>query len=231
MKDLMSDLARPRGAKILAFVNAHAMNSAVNSHQFFDALMGADILLRDGSGVATLLRMINQTPGFNLNGTDLIPHILKIYNGQRIALFGTDDQIARRARSVVLANMDGVAEVDSMHGFLELDLYIASALHTRPALIILGMGMPKQEILAIELRKAIKDWPCLIICGGAIIDFIGGKVRRAPNWMRFIGLEWLFRLVLEPRRLFNRYVIGNPVFLTRSVLMRRHIKERESKSD
>jgi len=60
-------------------------------------------------------------------------------------------------------------------------------------------------------------FPCLIVCGGAIIDFLGGKMPRAPRWMRRAGLEWAFRLGLEPRRLFRRYVIGNPVFLARTL--------------
>jgi hypothetical protein len=64
-------------------------------------------------------------------------------------------------------------------------------------------------------------YPCLIVCGGAIIDFMGGKTARAPQWMRKTGIEWVFRLLLEPRRLFQRYVVGNPVFLARAFAMAR----------
>jgi hypothetical protein len=77
------------------------------------------------------------------------------------------------------------------------------------------MGMPRQEEVAIALRAAL-GFPCLIVCGGAIIDFLGGKVPRAPVWMRRCGLEWAFRLGREPRRLWNRYVHGNPRFLKRA---------------
>ena len=87
-----------------------------------------------------------------------------------------------------------------------------------PALIVLGMGMPRQEQVARELRATL-DHPCLIVCGGAIIDFLGGKTSRAPRWMRGAGLEWLFRLALEPRRLFKRYVIGNPLFIARALAL------------
>ena len=96
--------------------------------------------------------------------------------------------------------------------------YIKLAAKHRPSLIVLGMGMPRQEQVAIALRASL-GYSCLIVCGGAIIDFLGGKVQRAPTWMRRTGLEWVYRLALEPRRLFRRYVIGNPVFLARALAM------------
>jgi exopolysaccharide biosynthesis WecB/TagA/CpsF family protein len=56
----------------------------------------------------------------------------------------------------------------------------------------------------------------VIVCGGAILDFLGGGATRAPAWMRRLGIEWLYRLAREPRRLFKRYVLGNPLFLSRA---------------
>jgi exopolysaccharide biosynthesis WecB/TagA/CpsF family protein len=82
------------------------------------------------------------------------------------------------------------------------------------------MGMPRQEEVAILLRSAL-NFPCLIVCGGAIIDFMGGKTSRAPLWVRQARMEWAYRLALEPRRLFQRYVVGNPVFLARALTMAR----------
>src|SRR3954470_15774743 len=90
-QQLLDSLAQPKEPVVLAFVNAHAMNSAAVSPKFFDALMGADIVLRDGIGMAVLLRLLNQPPGRNLNGTDFIPKILKRYAGRSVALFGTQD--------------------------------------------------------------------------------------------------------------------------------------------
>jgi N-acetylglucosaminyldiphosphoundecaprenol N-acetyl-beta-D-mannosaminyltransferase len=79
--------------------------------------------------------------------------------------------------------------------------------------------MPRQELVARSLRAQL-DYPCLIVCGGAIIDFLGGKTARAPVWMRRLGLEWVYRLVQEPGRLFRRYVLGNPLFLARALRLR-----------
>ncbi len=222
---LLDWLLRPGEARVLAFVNAHAMNSVAESHKFFDALMSADVIVRDGIGMSILMQLLNQSPGRNLNGTDLIPKILARSAGQPIAFFGTRDPWLGRAREEVLRKLAPGSSVVTAHGFMELSAYIRIAAQHRPRVIVLGMGMPRQEEVAVALRAAL-GFSCLIICGGAIIDFLGGKTPRAPQWMRRTGLEWLYRLGREPRRLFKRYVTGNPVFLARSLrLARRSLRE------
>lgn len=215
-EQLIDWLVQPDGTRMLAFVNAHAMNAAAISPGFFDSLTAADLLLRDGSGMAILLRLLNQSPGLNLNGTDLIPRILGRCSGGPIALFGTQDPHLARAREVVASRIAPGVPCIAANGFLETARYVRLAAAHRPAVIVLGMGIPRQEEVAVVLRGAI-DFPCLIICGGAIIDFLGKKISRAPGWVRRAGLEWLFRLALEPRRLFKRYVIGNPLFIARAL--------------
>jgi len=79
---------------------------------------------------------------------------------------------------------------------------------------VLGMGMPKQERVARLLRAHLGS-PTLIVCGGATLDFLGGRVRRAPVWVRRADLEWLYRLALEPRRLWGRYGPGGIRFVMR----------------
>lgn len=219
-QQLLDTLAQPKEPTVLAFINAHAMNSAATSRRFYESLMSADIVLRDGIGMAILLRMLNQSPGLNLNGTDLIPKILKRYAGRSIALFGTQDPYLRKAREKVTTKLAPDSRCVTTHGFLETTDYIRLAATHRPELIVLGMGMPKQEEVASTLRAAI-GYPCLIVCGGAIIDFMGGKTSRAPQWMRKTGMEWAFRLALEPKRLFQRYVVGNPIFLARAFSLAR----------
>ncbi|HUR90621.1 MAG TPA: WecB/TagA/CpsF family glycosyltransferase [Ramlibacter sp.] len=219
-QQLLESLAHPSEPTVLAFINAHAMNSAAISRKFYESLIQADIVLRDGIGMAILLRLLNQAPGLNLNGTDLIPKILKLYAGRSIALFGTQDPYLRQAREKVTRQLAPGSRVVTTHGFLETTDYVRLAAKHRPELIVLGMGMPKQEEVAGMLRAAV-GYPCLIVCGGAIIDFMGGKTSRAPAWVRGSGLEWLWRLALEPKRLFHRYVIGNPVFLARALSLAR----------
>lgn len=215
---LLDRLARPARPTVLAFVNAHAMNSAATSPAFLAALRAADVVLRDGSGMAILLKLLDLRPGLNLNGTDLIPKLLRRQAGGRIALFGTQEPYLGRARQHVLDTLAPGSRCVTADGFRPAADYVALATEHAPELIVLGMGMPRQEEVARELRAALRH-PCLIVCGGAIIDFMGGKTPRAPRWLRTLGMEWLYRLALEPRRLFRRYVIGNPLFIARALAL------------
>ncbi|MCZ8257664.1 MAG: WecB/TagA/CpsF family glycosyltransferase [Polaromonas sp.] len=213
---LLAELSDPRAPSVLAFANAHAMNSMAVSGSFFDAMNSADRVLRDGSGMATLFKLLRMEPGLNLNGTDLIPRLIRAFDGRGIALFGTRDPWLEAAWQHVRQELAPHSTVIRADGFLEANAYAALAAGHKPALIVLGMGMPRQEEVAAGLR-AVLDYPCLIVCGGAIIDLLGGKTPRAPLWVRRVGMEWVFRLALEPRRLFQRYVIGNPLFLSRAL--------------
>lgn len=215
---LLAELERPKQPVILAFINAHGMNEAVTKPDFCDALAQADIVLRDGSGIAILYRLLGIAPGLNMNGTDLIPRVLAAYRTKSVALWGTRDPHLSEAGKRIEA-MFGVRIVSQAHGFFEVDHYLQLARQCDPDLVLLGMGMPKQELIAQRLRENAAR-PLLIICGGAIIDFLGGKVERAPVWMRRARIEWIYRLWQEPKRLFRRYVIGNPVFIGRAVFYR-----------
>lgn len=217
-QDLLQRLCAPDRPLVLAFANAHAMNSLATSFSFFEALRSADVVLRDGSGMATLFKLLKLSPGINLNGTDLIPRLLRHFNNRCIAVFGTQSPYLDKGLQTIAAKLAPGSRCLSAHGFLDVDAYIALVAAGRPGVIVLGMGMPRQEKVALALRASV-DFPCLIICGGAIIDFLGGKTPRAPSWVRRAGMEWIFRLVREPKRLFRRYVIGNPVFLARALLL------------
>ncbi|BBH45964.1 WecB/TagA/CpsF family glycosyltransferase [Pseudomonas sp. KU43P] len=199
---------------VLGFVNAHALNLVARNADFHQSLLAADLLLRDGSGMAILFRRLALDPGLNMNGTDLIPMLLTAYQGRRVALWGSREPALSAAARRCEASF-GVTPVSLHDGFAEVDTYLALARALQPELIILGMGMPKQE--AVAARLASIGVPCLIVCGGAIIDFLGGKVTRAPRWLRRLGGEWIFRLMKEPKRLFMRYVVGNPMFIWRTL--------------
>jgi len=212
-EQVVAALCSPDRPVVVAFANAHACNVAGRDPAFHADLLGADVLLRDGVGAALLCRRLGDDPGLNMNGTDLIPELIDRYAGRTVALLGTSDpwlgnaarRVGSRARVVLVQD-----------GFAAEDEYV-EALRREPAeLVVLAMGMPRQERVAVALRAGL-DRPCVIVCGGAILDFLGGRVSRAPLVMRRLGIEWAWRLVLEPRRMYKRYVVGNAVFLARLV--------------
>jgi exopolysaccharide biosynthesis WecB/TagA/CpsF family protein len=217
--DLLRWLSQPAQPTVLAFVNAHAMNSAVHDAEFFESLISADTLLRDGSGMSALFKVLGMAPGQNLNGTDLIPRLIRQFRGRAIALLGTQEPYLTRAAGVVRNDLALDTRAAKANGFMPPDYYVALVRAHESELVVLGMGMPRQEEVACALRAALTQ-PCLIVCGGAIIDFLGGRTPRAPLWMRRFGLEWVYRLAQEPARLFRRYVLGNPLFLLRTLRLK-----------
>lgn len=197
---------------IISFINAHAFNLASENKEFYHSLITSDVLLRDGIGMSLLLKKVNRLSGLNLNGTDFIPQIIENNKISSVALFGTKSpNIELATQKLIDKNVPIIAVLD---GFQPIEEYITLALNTKPTIIVLGMGMPRQELVSIRLREEL-DFPCLIINGGAIIDFLSGEIKRAPLWIRKLHLEWLFRLLNEPRRLFKRYVWGNLKFIYR----------------
>ncbi len=210
---ILNRLSTPHAATVLSFLNAHAVNLAAKQAEFAANLAASDLLLRDGKGVEIAQRFFGLAPGLNLNGTDFIPRIIARYQKRRVALFGTREPYLSRAAQV-LESRYGVEVVAQVDGFRSMSEYVSSFHTSRPDLVVLAMGMPKQEAVSMALR-ASSQVPCLLVNGGAILDYVSGRVPRAPLWMRQRGWEWLFRLAVEPRRLFKRYVVGNFLFLAR----------------
>jgi N-acetylglucosaminyldiphosphoundecaprenol N-acetyl-beta-D-mannosaminyltransferase len=216
---LLDSLASGTTPRVLGFVNAHAMNTSAADAPFFEAFMNVDILLRDGFGMAILFRMLQRDPGLNMNGTDFIPKVISTFSGRTVAFWGTEEPYVGNASASCEAKF-GVRVVSVENGFQDTSRYLCLARTRKPELIVLGMGMPKQERVARELAAVVGHAP-LIICGGAILDFLGGKVPRAPAWVRRSGTEWLYRLSREPKRLFRRYILGNPAFILKLLMWRR----------
>lgn len=209
----------------LAFVNAHAFNMCESNPEFFNHIMSAEQVVRDGAGMRIFYRAMGFTSGANMNGTDYIPQLIAAAGDRKIALLGTADPYLAAAGEKIRAGGGNV--VLQMDGFRDEAAYVTAVCEAKPEMIILAMGMPKQERVAAEIVKAYPA-PCLIVCGGAVLDFMGGKVSRAPKFLRKYGMEWLYRLVLEPRRMFKRSVVGTAVFLARTVKLSilRHFRKK-----
>lgn len=201
-----------RTARVISFVNAHAFNMCNRDGAFADGLLQSDVILRDGIGMQLLFQKLNIDAGLNMNGTDLIPRLLDSAKGQTVGLLGTADPYLSNA--VDQLTQAGHNVIVAQDGFQDRATYLSLVEQYRPKVIVLGMGMPKQELIAAYLKENVTYNP-VIINAGALIDFIGGKTKRAPRWLREIHMEWVFRLLSEPKRLFRRYVVGNAVFLSR----------------
>lgn len=193
------------GCRTLYFLNAHAVTMAEDNAEFRAALTGADRILRDGLGVELAFRQLGLQETANLNGTDLIPKIAARFKDRRIAVWGSSDEALEKLRTRL--ESEGFANLAPMqHGFHDEGFYVEEFARERPDLVILCMGMPKQEILAPKLT--LEGHNALIICGGGWANFHSGHVKRAPVLMQKMKIEFLHRLWKEPRRLGRRYTIG-----------------------
>ena len=220
VEQLVDDLMARQGPVTMAFINAHVMNLIVSQPLLSEWLRDADLILRDGIGVSILLRILGVEPGLNLNGTDLIPRLVGRFNDHPIALFGTAEPYLEKAAEAMVSRHGRTrADITTSSGFQDDAHYVDLCLSQRPRLVVLGMGVPKQERIAALLKRELTH-DCLIVCGGAILDFYARRFRRAPESMQRLHMEWMFRLALEPVRLFGRYVVGNPIFLFRAARLR-----------
>lgn len=212
-------ISNPNDITTITFVNAHAINLLYKNTQFFQALDESTFVLRDGVGIEILMKSLKFRPGLNMNGTDFIPELISnILNRKSLAIYGTEAPWLQN--TVTHFQAKGIHVIDFANGFLEQDEYLKRIDEFSPDVVLLGMGMPKQEVLAEKIKTHCKNSNMIIICGGAIIDFLGGRFPRAPLFIRKAKLEWLFRLSKEPKRLFRRYVVGNVEFLWKVVLIK-----------
>ena len=213
--ELLYDAGQPA---IVAFANAHALNVGSDDRSFERLIRSFDLLLNDGSGLSIAAWLHGHRFPANLNGTDLTPRVLDlaVERGWTVYLLGGRPGVAEVARDRLLERHPGLEIVGTHHGFVEHDATgdIVGEIRASGAdLLLVGMGNPVQERwLAANLGATGAR---LGFAVGAFIDFSAGIVTRAPEWMRRARIEWVYRLYLEPRRLWNRYVVGNPKYLGR----------------
>lgn len=215
------DAVRLGSLRIFGFCNAHTVNLARSSAQLRDAL-DAMTIFNDGVGVDIASRVLHSKRfPENLNGTDLTPAVLsRLPSGTRVFLLGSTPAVLTRALSALSLSFPHIAFCGSMHGFFQKEegKLVAERISKSGAkLVLVGMGQPRQELWAVancELTGAN------LLCVGAYLDFAAGRFPRAPSVTRKLRLEWLFRLSLEPRRLWRRYLLGNISFLLHIMRLR-----------
>ncbi|EWH09411.1 WecB/TagA/CpsF glycosyl transferase [Catenovulum agarivorans DS-2] len=207
----------------LGFINQHAYNLMQQDSQTQLNFNQLTYRLRDGSGMAMCCKLNKCPSGANLNGTDFIPrlinHITTSHQGTiKYYVFGTEEPWLTTGATQLLNG----ATCTTHHGFAPAQQYVGK-LTVQPQaqlnIVILAMGMPKQEQVCQLLTTQLTG-PWLIICGGAVVDFYANRFTRAPKILRQIGCEWLYRLIKEPKRLFARYIIGIPLFFSRIFINR-----------
>ncbi len=214
---MLDERARAAAPDMVVFANAHTLNHA-SADARTRAALRKSIVLNDGIGVDLASRLLfGAWFPENLNGTDFVPaYLMRTRHRYRIFLLGGRAGIAERAAAALrrMAPQHTIAGV--LHGYLPPEVthdIVRRIREARADILLIGLGDPKQQLW---LTDHLAETGCRLgLAVGALFDFMADAVPRAPRWVRAARLEWLYRMMQEPRRLWRRYLLGMPLFLFR----------------
>jgi len=207
-----------------ACANPHSIVTAQHDEAFKSALYDAEQVVADGVGVLVMAKFANLQIGPRITGCDYflaIMNVMEQLGGKRVFFFGSSEhvlslissQMALQFPKLVLCGMlsppfgTWTTEVNEQ--------MIESINSAKPDIVWVGMTAPKQEKWVFENRKRL----CVPLIGsiGAVFDFFAGTYPRAPDWACRFGIEWLYRLFKEPRRMWRRNLLSSPIFVIRVI--------------
>lgn len=216
-------LSLPKGKKMINTINAHSYNTALKDSFFADALKNCDALIPDGASVVKACKFLKakSQPTERIAGWDLF--VLEMErlnnNGGGVCFFmGSTNEVLAKIKERAAKEYPNI-EIKSFSPpykpkFSEDDnnIIISQINNAKPNLLWIGMTAPKQEKWVYENWEKL-NIDCHVGTIGAVFDFYAGTIKRAPLWWQRHSLEWLYRLLKEPKRMWRRYLIGNTLFL------------------
>ena len=227
MRTAVHDVIERGGKSLVLNVNCQCINLAYTRPWLRDFLNSADLVFCDGVGVLIGARLLGHRLPERIAFTDWDWGMgsQSQQQGHSVFLLGARPGVGERAAERMRASYPHLRIAGTHHGYFdktrgcaENEAVVAEISAARPDILIVCFGMPLQEQWLKENWAAIDAHVAL--CGGAFLDYVAGDLRRPPGWMSKVSLEWLGRLLIEPRRLWRRYVIGNPIFLLRVLRQR-----------
>ena len=218
----------PEGKLLINTINAHSFNTAKKDQLFAEALIKGDYLIPDGASIVKACRWIKakSRPKERIAGWDLFEFEMRRLNEnqnenenkKRVMFMGSSEKVLeliRKKAAEVYPNIEVVTYSPPYKPVFtdEDNRAIVEAINeANPDLLWIGMTAPKQEKWTYSHWNEL-NIHCHVGTIGAVFDFFAGTYKRAPQWWQEHSLEWLYRLIKEPKRMWKRYVLGNPLFL------------------
>ena len=241
-KEALSSI--PDGDICINTINAYSYNLAQKNRLYADALANSDYLLPDGASIVMACRWLKgkSQPKERVAGWDLFSFEMerlekrsekKVKNGEkrlRVMFVGSSEQVLALIKKRAAKDYPNLEVLTYLPPYKdefteeESQAIVDAVNAAQPDLLWIGMTAPKQELWVWQHWKQL-NINCHVGTIGAVFDFYAGTAKRAPLWMQRHAMEWLYRLVKEPRRLWRRYLIGNPLFVWHI------IKEKRSKAN
>jgi len=212
---------------IVSNANIQAANLSIKFPWFRDFLNQSEIVFCDGFGIILGAKILGLDIKHRNTPPDWIPLLAKMCaeNNYRLALLGSNPGIAEETAQLLKKDAPTLNIALTHHGYFdktpghqENEAVIQAINAAKPDILMVGFGMPLQEKWIMENFERLEVKVVMPV--GAAFDYVSGNVRRAPRWMTDHGLEWLGRLIIEPKRLWKRYIIGIPIFFWRVFLQR-----------
>lgn len=229
--DRVEALVNARAGGIVFTPNVDHVVLAERNDAFRAAYADVDLSLADGMPIVWASRLMGEPLPEKVSGSDLVLPLLDraAARGWRVFLLGAGPGVAEEAAARLRAER-GVNVVGTAAPFVKLvgpdpegDAAVEQIRAASAQIVLVAFGAPKQELWMHRHRAALA--PAVLLGVGASIDFIAGRVRRAPRWVSRSGLEWLWRLSREPRRLWRRYLVDDPGF---ALILLRTLRERRA---
>jgi N-acetylglucosaminyldiphosphoundecaprenol N-acetyl-beta-D-mannosaminyltransferase len=220
-------LVRDDARALVLSVNAHALNLCYEDAALRAFFNGAEVVFCDGAGVALAARVLGGRLPARITYADWAWSLAAFAAAEGFSLFlmGARPGVAQKAAKRLRERHPGLEVSGYHHGFFdhragspENEAVVREINAARPDILLVGLGMPLQERWLMENRERLAFGVALT--GGAVFDYVSGRLRRGPRFLTENGFEWLARLLVEPRRLWRRYLIGNPLFLARVLRQR-----------
>ena len=209
------------------YVNAHVVNQSRVTPGLAEALRRADLVYCDGYGVRLAARVMNRPMPHRMTGADWIWGLARLCEvaGHPLYLVGSEPPLAREAAGRLKQFYPQLDVAGTHHGFFDLDSphnerVLEHIAGHRPRIVLVGMGTPKQELWVDRYADRLDG--AVVWTVGSLFDYVSGHMPRAPRWLADNGLEWIFRLAIEPQRMWRRYLLGNPAFLHRVLTEAKH---------
>jgi len=217
LKELSQAIDSQSGPKVIQFINANKIAQVRNDSDMGRIMRKADYVLTDGQPLLPMARLMGVKVPERIDGIGLMGKLLKLADERRysVYLLGAKQEVLDTCVAKIRNQYPNLRIAGSRNGyFSEKDTpgVVANIRAAKPDLLFLGMGSPMKERFAD--RYAAELGAAVIQGVGGSFDVMADLVKRAPVWVQRIGMEWLFRVIQEPRRMFWRYTTTNATCLS-----------------
>lgn len=232
LHDRIIAVVQAQSRELMLHVNVYAVNLAQHDGKLRQILSTAPVTFCDGFGIRLGAYILGYKVPPRITYADWLWELAALADSQGFSVFllGARPGVAAQAVRALHTRYPTLRVVGTHHGYFdrcsgspENEALLSAINRARPDLLVVCMGMPLQEYWLSENWGRLQT--PIAFAGGAALDYVSGNLRRGPRWMTDYGLEWLARLLIEPRRLWQRYVIGNPLFLARVIAQRLRMRQ------